>query len=49
MDEQAVRAALQRHFDHSATDADVAHEIYHDDDAPRVHAVGERFEGIELS
>jgi hypothetical protein len=29
MDEEAVRAALQHYVDYSATDEDVAHEIYH--------------------
>ncbi|HYZ07060.1 MAG TPA: hypothetical protein VE709_00395 [Pseudonocardiaceae bacterium] len=47
MDEHAVRAALQHYFDHSATDADRAHEIYHDDAVLEFPQSGEGFEGVE--
>src|SRR5918997_6278300 len=47
MDEHAVRAALQHYFDHSATDADRAHEIYHDDAVLEFPQSGERFDGVE--
>jgi hypothetical protein len=33
LDEEELVAALRRHWDHSAKDEDVAHEIYHDDAA----------------
>jgi hypothetical protein len=47
MDEKAVRAALQHYFDHSATDEDIAHEIYHEDAVLEFPQSGERFEGVE--
>jgi hypothetical protein len=47
MDEEAVRTALQHYFDHSATDEDVAHEIYHEDAVVEFPQSGERFEGVE--
>jgi hypothetical protein len=47
MDEQAVRAALKRHWDYSATDQDIAHEIYHEDAVLEFPQSGERFEGVE--
>jgi hypothetical protein len=47
MDEEAVRTALLHYFDHSATDEDVAHEIYHEDAVPEFPQSGERFEGVE--
>lgn len=47
MDEEAVRAALQHYFDYSATDEDVAHEIYHQDAILEFPQSGERFEGVE--
>jgi hypothetical protein len=47
MDEEAVRAALQHYFDYSATDEDVAHEIYHEDAVLEFPQSGERFEGVE--
>ncbi|MGH3798267.1 MAG: hypothetical protein ACRDSP_25750 [Pseudonocardiaceae bacterium] len=46
MDEHVVRAALQHYCDHSATDADVAHEIY-DDPLLRFLQSGERFKGVD--
>ena len=47
MDEEAVRTALQHYFDHSATDEDIAHEIYHEDAVLEFPQSGERFEGVE--
>jgi hypothetical protein len=47
MDEAAVRAALRHYFDHSATDEDVAHEIYSEDAVLEFPQSGERFAGIE--
>ncbi|MGR6320320.1 nuclear transport factor 2 family protein [Micromonospora soli] len=46
MDEQAVRAALRHHLDHSGTDEDMAHEIYHADATLEFPQSGERFEGV---
>jgi hypothetical protein len=31
MDETKLRAALKRYWEHMATDAETAHELYHDD------------------
>jgi hypothetical protein len=42
-----LRAALQRHWEHSGKDEDVAHEIYHDDAVLEFPQSGERFEGVE--
>jgi hypothetical protein len=47
MDENAVRAALKHYFDNSATDEDVAHEIYVQDAVLEFPQSGERFEGVE--
>jgi ketosteroid isomerase-like protein len=47
MDAEAVRAALQHYFDYSATDEDVAHEIYHQDAVLEFPQSGEWFEGVE--
>jgi ketosteroid isomerase-like protein len=47
MDAETVRAALQHYFDYSATDEDVAHEIYHQDAVLEFPQSGERFEGVE--
>ncbi len=45
--DEAVEAALRRHWDHSGEDEDVAHEIYHDDAVLEFPQSGERFEGVE--
>src|SRR5919108_1415856 len=42
MDAEAVRAALQHYFDYSATDEDVAHDIYHLDAVLEFPQSGER-------
>jgi SnoaL-like domain len=47
MDEEAVRATLQRYFDASAAgDEDAAHEIYRADAVLEFPQSGERFEGV---
>src|SRR3569833_1549852 len=46
MDDQAVRAALQRHWDASdANDFDAEHEIYHEDAVLDYPQSGERIRG----
>ena len=47
MDEEALTAALKRHWDYGGTDQDIAHEIYHDDAVLEFPQSGERFEGVE--
>jgi hypothetical protein len=47
MDEQAVRTALQRTFDYSGINAEIAHEMYHEDAVLEFPQSGERFEGVE--
>jgi ketosteroid isomerase-like protein len=47
MDQETVRAMVQRHFELSATDVDAAHEIYHADAVLEFPQSGERFEGVE--
>lgn len=47
MDEEAVRAALQRYVDYSGVDQDISHEIYHEDAVLEFPQSGERFEGVE--
>ena len=47
LDDEALMAALKRHWDYSGTDQDVAHEIYHDDAVLEFPQSGERFEGVE--
>jgi SnoaL-like domain len=47
MDDQAVLVdKLRRYFEHSGTDPDSAHEIYHDDAVLEFPQSGERFEGV---
>ncbi|MET8832582.1 nuclear transport factor 2 family protein [Micromonospora sp. NPDC004540] len=46
MDEHAVRAVLRHYIDHSGTDENAAHEIYHDDAVLEFPQSGERFEGV---
>ena len=46
MDDQTVRAALQRHWDASdANDFDAEHEIYREDAVLEYPQSGERFRG----
>ena len=47
VDEAAVRAELERHWEYSGTDEDIAHEIYHDDAVLEFPQSGERFEGVD--
>jgi hypothetical protein len=47
LDDAGLRTALQRHWDYSGTDEDVASEIYHDDAILEFPQSGERFEGLE--
>jgi hypothetical protein len=47
VDEQALTAALKRHWDYGGTDQDIAHEIYHDDAVLEFPQSGERFEGVK--
>jgi hypothetical protein len=47
LDEAELRQALERHWEHSGKDEDVAHEIYHDDAVLEFPQSGERFEGVE--
>jgi hypothetical protein len=44
-DDELVRA-LQRHWEFSGKDEDVAHEIYHEDAVLEFPQSGERFEGV---
>jgi hypothetical protein len=47
MDEDSLRAKVIRYFEYSGTDADVSHEIYHDDAVLEFPQSGERFVGVE--
>ena len=47
LDDAAVRAALQHHWDYSGKDEDRAHEIYHRDAVLEFDQSRERFEGVE--
>jgi SnoaL-like protein len=47
MDEGARREQIQRYLDSSGVDADVSHEIYHDDAVLEFPQSGERFEGVD--
>jgi hypothetical protein len=47
MDEARLRAALRRHWEYSATDQEIAHEIYHDDAVLEFPQSRERFVGKE--
>jgi SnoaL-like domain len=47
MDEARVRAMLEQHFEHAASDPDLAHEMYHDDAVLEFPQSGERFVGVE--
>ena len=47
MDEASIRARLVRHWEYSATDQDIAHEIYHEDAVLEFPQSGERFVGVQ--
>lgn len=47
LDDKAVKAALQQHWDYSGKDEDRAHEIYHDDAILEFPQSRERFEGVK--
>ena len=47
LDESDLLRELQRHWEYSGKDEDVAHEIYHDDAVLEFPQSGERFEGVE--
>ena len=47
LNESDLLAALQRHWEYSGKDEDVAHEIYHDDAVLEFPQSGERFEGVQ--
>ena len=47
MDEQTVRARLERHWQYAASDQDITHEIYHDDAVLEFPQSGERFVGVQ--
>lgn len=46
MDEAAVRAKLERHWEHAGRDADIENEIYHEDAVLEFPQSGERFVGV---
>lgn len=47
LNETDLMQALRRHWEYSGKDADVAHEINHDDAVLEFPQSGERFEGVE--
>jgi hypothetical protein len=47
LDDESLRAALERHWNYSGRDEDVAGEIYHDDAILEFPQSGERFEGLD--
>jgi len=46
VDESWVRAQLDRHWEYSGRDEDIAHEIYHEDAVLEFPQSGERFVGV---
>jgi hypothetical protein len=46
MDEARIRAQLERHWEYSGGDQDIAHEIYHEDAVLEFPQSGERFVGV---
>jgi hypothetical protein len=46
MDEARIRAQLERHWEYSDRDQDIAHEIYHEDAVLEFPQSGERFVGV---
>ena len=47
VDAETVKGMLRRHFDHSGSDPDLAHAMYHQDAVLEFPQSGERFEGVE--
>ena len=47
MDESRLLAALRRHWEYSATDQEIAHEVYHEDAVLEFPQSRERFVGKE--
>jgi hypothetical protein len=47
LDETRLQTALERHWQYSGKDEDLASEIYHDDAVLEFPQSGERFEGVE--
>jgi hypothetical protein len=47
MNDAQRRAQLERHWEHAASDQDIAHEIYDDDAILEFPQSGERFVGVE--
>jgi hypothetical protein len=47
MDEEGLRAKVIRYLEYSGIDADVSHEIYHEDAVLEFPQSGERFVGVE--
>ena len=47
MDEASVRAQLERHWEYSGRDEDIAHEIYDTDAVLEFPQSGERYVGVE--
>ena len=45
--DDALMAALRRHWDYAGRDEDASHEIYHDDAVLKFPQSGERFEGVK--
>jgi hypothetical protein len=46
VDEERIRAQLERHWEYSGRDEDIAHEIYHEDAILEFPQSGERFAGV---
>jgi hypothetical protein len=47
MNDAQRRAQLERHWEHAASDQDIAHEIYDDDAILEFPQSGERFVGVQ--
>jgi SnoaL-like domain len=47
MDEATFRAMLEQNLEHSRSDPELAHSIYHEDAVLEFPQSGERFEGVE--
>jgi hypothetical protein len=47
LDDADLLQVLQRHWEYSSKDEDIAHEIYHDDAVLEFPQSGERFEGVQ--
>ena len=45
-DQRMQLAQVRRHWEHIGTDADITHEMYHDDAVLEFPQSGERFEGV---